>query len=450
MARSYVDASNADILNAVRANASLSYRERVTVATDNNIQKVASTIRQTPVIWNEFIDVLFAKVGLMLFNANQFENQLKPFKRGAMMYGGLTQEISTGLIQAQGYDPNDTNPFDADPAPVFQNLYPINRRDKYPNKINEDLLEEALVNDGQLSALLNLLQETPFKSAEWDEYKIMSQLPAAVYNGVGMATIKIPDIYTADDPAKAGQEIAAVLRSQYLQMTKFYNTAYNNAGVPSASTELIFAATPKFFGTFDTAVLAQAFNRSDANWISDYTVTIDDFGIPGCECMLIDRDWFVCSDRKVKATSIYNPATLDYIYYYHVWGTYAGSPQRNILALSTQAETNLGSVTTKTVEIIELAQKSGELKPGAEIEFTPTVHYSDGTTDERAYYIITATTETAAADGVWNVVLPDSGTYIDRMGVLHVADDSTYTAITVTAVADMDGSKTANVVINAG
>ena len=85
------------------------------------------------------------------------------------------------------------------------------------------------------------------------------------------------------------------------------------------------------------------------------------------------------------------------------------------------------------------------VEPGAEIALDTVVTYSDNSTDGRAYTIITGQTAEAAADGVWNVVLPDTGTYIDRMGVLHISETSKYTAIKVTAISNADNKKSANI-----
>lgn len=458
MADVKVQASNAQILNAVRTNASLAYQQRIPEVTDNQLTKVLALLEENPVLWNEFINVMVQRIGLTLFRTNSFENKLKPFKTGAMAYGGMVQEVGANLLQAHAYDPNDTNVFGADKPDVKAIYHSVNRRDRYDLRINEDMLEEAFVQEGQLSAFINSLLVLPQQSDEWDEYLIMRDIIRKVHDADGMATIRVSDMFasgiTPDERELAGKDIARVLREHYLRMKGFYNTCYNNAGMNVTSSELVLLGTPRFFGSFDVDVLAAAFNMDKANFMADRTVTIDDFGIAGVDVALVDRDFFVCTDTKIKSNSIINPKTLDINYFYHHWGVYSASPMRNALLLSTVEETNITGAPATTVTSVAVALETPVasnkvVEPGAEIKLVPTVTYSDASTDKRAYYVITATTEAAAADGVWNVVLPDTGTYIDRMGVLHVSPKASYTGITVTAIADADGTKSANIVLAA-
>ena len=106
-----LNASNVDILNRIRKSASLEYKDRVPVATQANLARTARTIRDYHVVWNEFIDILVNRIGLMLFNAYQFNNPLAPFKSG-MSWGSIAMEVGNNLIEAENYDQLDTNPFE--------------------------------------------------------------------------------------------------------------------------------------------------------------------------------------------------------------------------------------------------------------------------------------------------------------------------------------------------
>lgn len=458
MAASKVAATNAAIINAVRDNASEQYRARIPEITDNNLTKTLALLQENSLLWNEFIQVLVQRIGLTLFRTNSFENRLKPFKTGAMAYGGVVQEIGANLIKAKAYDPNETNVFGADKPDVKVIYHSVNRRDRYDLRLNEDMLEEAFIQDGQLSAFINGLLALPQQSDENDEYLIMRDILRKVHDSEGMATIRVPDMFktgiTADEKRVAGETIAAVLREHYLQMKNFYNTKYNNAGMQVTSDDLVLAGTPRFFANFDVSVLAAAFNMDKANFIADRTVVIDDFNIPGTDVALLDRDFYVCTDTKIKSASIYNPATLDLDYYYHHWGVYSASPMRNALLLSTVEESNIKVAPTRAVTKVEVKLREAVVEnkvvePGAEIALDTVVTYSDESTDGRAYTIITGQDAATAGTGAWNVVLPDTGTYIDRMGVLHVSENSKYAAITVTAISNSDNKKSGSIVLAA-
>ena len=454
--KTVVQASNADIINKVRANASLSYQERVPAVTKANLAKTLRLLQDYTPLWNEFIDVLINRIGLTLYNTNSFTNKLKPLKSGMMSYGGVMQEIGANLLTGEAYDPNATNVFDAPKPDVEVNYHMIDRRDVYPMRLNEDLLAEAFLNDGQLQAFINSMLALPEQSDEWDEYLIMRDLLRKYDEVDGFANYQVPDLNTSADPEADGKKITELIRETYLKTKDFYNTAYNAAGMQVTSGELILLGTPRFFARLDVNVLSAAYHMDKADFIADRTIVVDDFGMEGTQCMLLDQDFYKVADTKIKTTNIYNPRADEWVYYLHHWGIYSASRMRNAIKFSTAAD-NITVNTPATVTKVEAALATPVtgnkvLAPGADIPLKATVTYSNNQTDNAAYWVLTASTETAP-DGTAttepNVILPDTGTYVDRMGVLHIADDATYTGLTATAYASADTTKLANLVLAA-
>ena len=153
-----LDAINVDIINTVRANASLEYRSRIPEVTQSSLRSTLERITDFDPFWNEFQSILINKIGLVVMDKNMvFENRLRPLKSGGMEYGGMVQELDAQLLEAEEYDPDATDVFNAPKPELIVNYHKINRRDKYKFKVNSDLLEEAFVNEGQLSAYVNSL-----------------------------------------------------------------------------------------------------------------------------------------------------------------------------------------------------------------------------------------------------------------------------------------------------
>lgn len=451
---------NTEVLNLVRSEASAGYQERIPAATRGNIAKIFETLDAYSPIMNEFCDLLVNRIGLTVFQTNSFRNSLAPLKRGEQQFGGMVQEIQTGLIQAERYDPNNINPFRAPKPDIEANYYQMNRQDVYPMRYNRDQLRQAFVNDGGLSSMVNDILATPLKSDQWDEYLIMRNLIKGAHDAWTMPTVKVPDIATASDKEAAGKEIAVAMREHYLMMRDFIKTQYNPKHMPVSTDELVILGTPGFFAYFDVEVLAAAFHMDRVNFIADRTIVVDDFDIAGAQAVLIDASAYICADNLVANDTIYNPRTRDWISYLHHWGTYALSDMRNMLLFSSTEEDNLGSVTAKTVTSVTLAltnkvADNAVLKPGAKIELTPKVSYSDSTSDEAVFYLITDLSATAPTNGspiapidassaTPNVISPDTGTYVDDQNVLHVSRNSTYETLNITAYAAANNTKLAN------
>lgn len=449
MGDAILQADNAAIINKVRANASLDYQSRIPAATQANLSKTFATLQAYQPMWNEFMDVLVNRIGLTLFNRNSFTNRLKPLKSGAMGYGGMIQEIGANLLHAEAYDPNDTNVFGGEKADVEVNYHQINRRDKYKMRVNNDLLEEAFLNDGQLAAFVNNLLSLPQKSDEWDEYIIMRGLLKKYQEADGFFNYQVPDLGTSADPEADGKKIAELLREVYLDTKGFYRTKYNALGMQAAPEELILLGTPRFFAKLDVNVLAAAYHMDKADFLADRTIVVDDFEMPGTQCMFLDSGWYKCMDTKLKTTNMYNPSADEWTYYLHHWGVYSASRQRTCIRFSTDAATAVigraRTVTGITAALDPTVAGNKVLAPGADVAFKVDVSYSDGSSDSNAYAIITTEDATAPTKLPANVVYPDTGTYVDRMGVLHVSDAAAFDNLTVTWVSTADATKLASV-----
>lgn len=448
--------SNAEVLNLVRSEASPGYQERIPAATRGNIAKIFETLDAYNPVMNEFSDLFVNRIGLTVFQTNSYRNSLSPLKRGEQQFGGMVQEVQGGLIKAEHYDPNNTNPFGAPKPDIEVNYYSMNRQDVYPMRYNRDQLRQAFIDDGGLSSMINDILAMPLKSDQWDEYLIMRNLIKGAHDTWTMPTVQVPDIATADDKEAAGKEIAVAMREHYLMMRDFIKTQYNPKHMPVSSDELVVLGTPVFFAYFDVEVLAAAFHMDRANFIADRTIVVDDFDIPGAQAVLIDASAYICTDNLVANDTIYNPRTRDWISYLHHWGTYALSDMRNMLLFSSTEADNLGSVTAKTVtgvtlELTETVSNNAVLEAGAEIELTPKVTYSDSTTDEAVFYLITdmgATAPTDTSAPTPNVISPDTGTYVDDQNVLHVSRNSTYETLNITAYAAANNSKLSNLLLH--
>ena len=443
---------NTEVLNMVRSEASAGYQERIPAATRGNIAKIFETLDAYSSIMNEFCDLLVNRIGLTVFQTNSYRNSLAPLKRGEQQFGGMIQEIQGGLIQAERYDPNNTNPFGAPKPDIEANYYSMNRQDVYPMRYNRDQLRQAFANDGGLSYMINDILAIPLRSDQWDEYLIMRNLIKGAHDAWTMPTVRVPDIAKAADKEAAGKEIAVAMREHYLMMRDFIKTVYNPKHMPVSSDELVVLGTPAFFAYFDVEVLAAAFHMDKAKFIADRTIVVDDFDIAGSQAVLIDASAYICADNLVANDTIYNPRTREWISYLHHWGTYAMSDMRNMLLFSSTEEDNLGSVSAKTVTSVSLSltqtvAANAVLEAGAEIELTPKVTYNDASTDEAVFYLITDLSATAPTDTntpTPNVISPDTGPYVDDQNVLHVSRNSKYETLNITAYAAANNTKLAN------
>lgn len=492
-----LNASNAQILNAVRDQAGLEYQMRIPAVSDGDISKALKELDKYTPMWNIFMSTLLNTIGLRMFNENLYENRLRPLKTGSLAFGGMVEEYSINLIQAEEYDVNDTNVFEVKEPDMEVNWHRINSRRRYPLTINEDLIAEACESDGGLSALITYIMQTPQNSAEWDEYLLMLELLAKYQTEDGFANVQVSDILSAQDPEAAGKQLVKAVSTWY-EKSKFYRRDTNAAGIDAVSRNMILLTTPEIQASYNVDVLAAAFNMSRAEFMADRVLTVDKFpeGLSGTQAILLDADWYKVFDTKNKVASIYNPKTLNWNHFLHRWGIFSCSRMRPAIRFSTEAG-NINVPVTWTVDSVSASfgkedwtewpgpglvnDDRNELViesiAGLTVPLSADVNESssDGDTREtnNVYWLISGSIApvvtidknnkvayaypNAAPDGApdfnsaaLDVILPDSGTYVDRDGVLHVAPDMSYSALKITAVSTQDPTKNATITVYSG
>lgn len=451
-----IGASNVQLMNAVRTFSSAEYRERVPEVTRANIAKTARMIHDYQPLWNEFYTTLFDRIGLVIFNNNQFENRLKPFKK-SMNYGAMVQESSANLIKAESYnEEKNVDPFAAEKPELVTDYHVKNRADTYGIRINEQLLYEAVATEGELSAYLNGIYRLPNQSAEWDEYVIMRDLFGVANAADPFFNVQVPDLTTSSDKETDAKALTTAIRTMYLTARGFYSKDYNAAHVDAAANDFILLTTPAVLATNDVYSLASAFNMDKAEWMADNVIVIDDFGpeLEGTQALLVDEDAFQCYDILNKSASIYNPRNDSLYNYLHARGIYSLSRQRPIIRFSTETDTG-AELVSKTVTSVTATAEPAQIPDAgdaATYQITPVVTYSDTTKDADAYGIIVSATAGDATAATPSAFLPDTGTYIDRFNVLHVAASEKdgapkYSQVDVAMYASRDATKSTLVTI---
>lgn len=435
-----LNATNAEMLNAIRLNSSLAYQQRVPAADQGDITSTIENLFNYRPAMNEFLDGLVNRIGDVVIKSKIWDNPLRIFKRGLMQYGDTIEEIATELLKAKRYDPNKCydDVFKCSNPNVMVNFHTINRQDRYDLTINDTMLRRAFLSDYGLQDLVGRLMETPYTSDYWDEYLIMRNLFAELNRADGLYKVNVPDPTTATTRSQRS-DVAATI-TEYVRAKagklKFISTEFNSAGVPTftRADELVLFATPEFIAMLDVNIIAFAFNVSAAD-LQMRVIEIDDFGIDGCQAILADENIFLCADTLIDFESIRNPKGLSWNYFLHHHGIYSMSRFVNAIMFTTEAGTTVTkpeiATTTVSVDYAEIDGAKPEFAAkGAKTRFIATV---DGVvTPETPGYIV-------PQGVVWTISASDKplkqATYIDAEGVLHVAENEGATNVTISATA---------------
>ena len=371
--------TNSEILNTIRANASMEYQDRVPEAlgTGGNVSQVFT---QYPSMKNEFLNALTNKIARTLFYSKVFENPLKALHKGMLPYGYSLEQIFVEMAEGKGFWEHWDNSGDAVKdlvgmkKPSIKLLY-IERNFalKYKATISDQQLRTAFQEQGGLSRLVEQVVSSIYSKAYFDEFNMMKEILSAhaqakflkydattgkhtkadlsntaLPNGKAEAVYVIGEYSTQEAKGKAISKAIRTLAGKMAFPTKNYNSA--NVNQWSERQQLIYITTPEEQAELDVEVLANAFNMDKAD-VNVRVIVVDElptlFNVDSattskratygqmsnpalsasrdnrtCKCrgILLDADFLQVYDTLVETRTFDNGEGLYTNYFFHKQG----------------------------------------------------------------------------------------------------------------------------------
>ena len=373
IAKSTLQASTLDIMNAIRQNASYDYQQSVpVVAKASDIPKVGEVICGTPAFANQYINALVNRIALVMAKSATFNNPYASLKKGYLEFGETVEEIFVQIAKVVDYTPEKgaAREFKRTLPDVKSAFHTMNWRVMYPVTIQDEDLRRAFLAESGVQDLVAKIVESVYKAAEYDEFLLFKYL---LIKAVSHGKMYPMSIGNGTDLKKAG----ATFRGASNDLT-FMKTKYNASGVRTSTprkNQAIFMDS-WFNAKYDVDVLAAAFNMDKATYtgalhlIDDWTsfdnerfnvirensdgmeeVTEGELALmKNVKAVLIDTDWFQVYDNNAKFTEQYSAAGMYWNYFYHVWKTVSSSPFSNAIVFVTDAAT-IAPKASYTVEL---------------------------------------------------------------------------------------------------
>ena len=362
IAKSTLQASTLDILNAIRQNASYDYQQSVpVVAKASDIPKVGEVICGTPAFSNQFINSIVNRIALVMTKSATFNNPYAHLKKGYLEFGETVEEIFVQIAKVVDYTPEKgaAREFKRTLPDVKSAFHAMNWRVMYPVTIQDEDLRLAFLAESGVQDLVAKIVDSVYKAAEYDEFLLFKYL---LIKAVAHGKMYPMSIGSGTDLKEAG----VTFRGASNDLT-FMQTKYNASGVRTTTpreNQAIFMDS-WFNAKYDVDVLAAAFNMDKATYtgalhlIDDWSsfdnerfeiirensdgleeVTASELAImKNVKAVLLDVDWFQVYDNNAKFTEQYSASGLYWNYFYHVWKTISSSPFSNAIVFVTDAAT---------------------------------------------------------------------------------------------------------------
>ena len=344
--------SAVDVLNVIRNNASVDFRNYVPVATADadSIRTIGAIIMDYPALQNEFLSALVNRIALVIITSKMYSNPLSVLKKGVLEVGETVEEIFVNLAKPFTFDPDEAEEklYKREIPDVKSAFHILNYKKFYKVTISDDQLRQAFLSWAGISDLIAKIVESMYTAAEYDELEVTKYMIARQILDGRVYAVTIPETTTANM-----KSVVSAVKGVSNKFT-FMNSNYNVAGVKTHTlkNEQYIIMNANFDATMDVEVLASAFNMDKAQFMGN-RLMVDGFGtldtarlaelfagdstyqeisqseleaLDKIPCILIDRDYTQIYDNMYKTTEQYNGQGLYWNYFYHVWKTFSVSP----------------------------------------------------------------------------------------------------------------------------
>lgn len=288
-----LDMTNINMLNAVRQTMSVDYRDRVPVATRDNIADIAKTLTDpyNPMARNELVPALVNLIASQSISTEAFRNPLRVLNSNAMPYGNGEQEVYVNF--AQGYA-HDANISIEDATAIYDSYimalyHKINFNNDYPVTIWFEDMRGAFLDDYGLRSLVQAKVESVVSACNWDEFTTAKELIASAKRAGQIYPVHVDPV---TDQASANA-LAKQIQS-YIDKIQFPNPLYNFAGATSAAKEdtILLFVDPDTKAAMNVDSYASAYNL-DRMIPKAQQVLIDNFNdAEGIVAVLVDKRFF--------------------------------------------------------------------------------------------------------------------------------------------------------------
>ena len=376
-----LNASTIDILNTIRANASLEYQSSIPEITKaSDIPAVGEVLYGYPALANQFINALINRIALVKVKSATFNNAYAELKKGYLEFGETVEEVFVNIAKAREFSAEkaEAREFKRSLPDVRSAFHSMNYRVQYPVTIQDEDLRQAFLSAEGVQDLIARIVDSVYVASEYDEYLLFKYLIIKAVSHGEMYPVSIGD---GTDMKVAG----VAFRGTSNQLT-FMSTKYNREGVHTVTAkedQYIFMDS-NYNARFDVEVLAGAFNMEKADFmgrlklIDDFTTFDNDrFDVIRQNCdmleevtaqelalmadvkaVLVDKEWFQVYDNQNKFTEKYVASGEYWNYFYNVWKTVSSSPFSNaIVFVESSADTSNPSTLTATLSSKSVDEK---------------------------------------------------------------------------------------------
>ena len=376
------EATNRNILKAVKNELSFEVQNHLPVEVSDNLQAVYDNILNFASVRNEVVPALINRIGMQTVDSIAWRNPLARFKKEPMRYGETHEE--TYVYDSHADFKYAFQQYQSYIMSVFHN---VNLEIQYPVTVTYDNLRKAFTSEFGIRDMLMAKMESAITGANWDEYLAMRDLINVGYEKEVLPAVTVDAI---TDEASAKKLLIEVKRA--VGEFGFPLPENNTAGATSHAmpTNLIWITTPEVNAQISVDALAYAFHMDKAD-VAVQTVIVDKFANKAIQGVLCDVRFFNVRDQFKEMTDQRLANALSWNYFYTQVEMVSASPFYPIRVFTTDTvvekptlSVTAGTYTAGQTQNVEVSVTGGT---GTYHQKLVTLEVDSGATSAKTYVI---------------------------------------------------------------
>lgn len=347
------DATNANILSAVKQELSFEVQNHLPEEVSDNLQGVYDSILNYAPVRNEIVPSMINRIGMQTVDSIAWRNPLARFKKEPMRYGETHEETYVNMCKGRIYDSQADFKFAFQQyqSYIMSMFHNVNLEIQYPVTVTYDNLRKAFTTEYGIRDMIMAKMESAITGANWDEYLAMRDLINVGYEKEVLPAVTVDAVTNEESAKKLLVEVKRAVGEFGFPLPENNTAGATSHAMPS---NLIWITTPSVNAHVSVDALAYAFHMDRAD-VEVQTVIVDKFSNDAVQGVLCDVRFFNVRDQFKEMTDQKLANVLSWNYFYTQVEMVSASPFYPIRVFTTDTV-----VKNPVINIITENYKAGE------------------------------------------------------------------------------------------
>lgn len=347
------NATNANILSALRGELSFEVQNHLPEEVSDNLQTVYDNILNFAPVRNEIVPSMINRIGMQTVDSIAWRNPLARFKKDPMRYGETHEETYVNMCKGRVYDSQSDfkYAFQQYQSYIMSMFHKVNLEIQYPVTITYDNLRKAFTSEYGIRDMIMAKMESAITAANWDEYLAMRDLINVGYEKEVLPAVTVPSVTDEESAKKLLVEVKRAVGEFGFPLPENNTAGATSHAQPS---NLIWITTPNVNAHVSVDALAYAFHMDRAD-VEVQTVIVDKFENSAIQGVLCDVRFFNVRDQFKEMTDQRLANVLSWNYFYTQVEMVSASPFYPIRVFTTDTV-----VQNPTITIVDGTYTAGD------------------------------------------------------------------------------------------